>query len=65
MPESACASFCVIEHLNLIPSYLLIVRNHHLRYALAVINDKRLLRQVDENHTNLTPIVGIDGARRV
>ena len=39
--------------------------NNHLSDALTVIDDKILLRQIDEYDTYLTTIVGIDGARSV
>ena len=39
--------------------------DHHLRDTLAVVDDKLLLRQVDQQHAYLSTIVGIDGAWRV
>ena len=39
--------------------------NNHLGNALAIIDDEVFLRQVNQHHTNLTTIVGIDGSRGV
>ena len=39
--------------------------NHHLGDTLAVVDDKLFLRQIDEQHAHLSPIVGIDGAGRI
>ena len=39
--------------------------NNHLGDALTIVDDEVLLRQVDEYHTYLTTIVGVDGSRCV
>ena len=39
--------------------------NNHLCNALTIVDDKILLRQVDQHNTNLATVVGIDGTRSI
>ncbi len=38
---------------------------HHLRNAVLILNHHHFATQIDEAHFDLTPVVRIDGARRV
>ena len=62
---SALTAFGLVELLNHLKLSLLMACYHHLCYALALGDDKRLCREVDEQHAYLATVVGIDGSGRV
>ena len=65
MTVSTFATFRFVESLNYDEVALFVTGDNHLGDALAVVDDKLLLREVDEQHTHLAAIVGIDGTRTV
>ena len=65
MSVTAGAAFCVIEGFNGLPVHRFVARHHELCHALAVLHDKGLLSVVDEQHFQLSAVVGVDRSRRV
>ena len=65
MTITSLATFSLIEHFYSFELSLFVTGNHHLRDSLAVVHDKILLRQIDEQHSHLATIVCIDSARRI
>ncbi len=65
MSETALATLRVVQHIYCHQLGLLVTGNDHLGYALPVVHDKRLIAQVYQDDSNLTTIVGINGARRI
>ena len=62
MTKSACASLRIRQFLYLDDFRLLMSGDNHLGNALAVVDDKVFLREVNEYDANLAAVVGIDGA---
>ena len=60
MTITTFATFGLIQNLYRYELTLLVTRNHHLGNTLTILNNKVLVRQVDEHHTYLATIVGID-----
>lgn len=65
MAEAAGTAFCLVQLSHWHPLGLLVPGNYHLGYALAVVYDERLIAQVDQNHADLSAIVGIYCAWRI
>lgn len=65
MAITALTAFGLVELVNLLKLSLLMTCYHHLRYALAFGDDKRLVREVDEQYAYLATIVGINGSGRI
>ena len=59
MTVSTFATFRFVESLNYDEVALFVTGDNHLGDALAVVDDKLLLREVDEQHTHLAAIVGM------
>ena len=65
MAVTAFATLCLVKFFDNHEVTLFMTGNHHLGDALTIVDDKVFLRQVDEYHTNLTTIVGINGSWRI
>ena len=65
MPIASFATFGLVEHLHSHKLTLFMSGDDHLGDALSVIHDKVFLREVDEQYTHLTTIVGIHCPRGV
>ena len=65
MSEASCASFGLGKYLYGFPFCLLVSCNDHLGNALAVLDEKRLVGEIDKDDADLATIVGIDGAGSV
>ena len=62
MAESALATLRLVEHLYGNQLSLLMTGNHHLGDTLTILHHKILLREINQDHANLSTIVGIDGS---
>lgn len=62
MSVATLTTFCLVKHIDTDKLTLFTTGNDHLGDTLAVINDEVFLRQVNQNYTNLTTIVGINSA---
>ena len=60
-PTMTALTFHQVSHFY--PFNLLVGGNDHLRDPLSVVDHKFILRQVDQNDFNLSPVVCIDGTR--
>lgn len=60
MSEATGSPLCLIQSLDRLPADLLVTGYHHLCDALAVLYHKRLLRQVDQYHTDFPSVIGIN-----
>lgn len=65
MSETSSTALCLIQHLHLNQLGLFVLGNDHLCNALAIVDDERLVGEVDQDDTHFTAIICIDGARRV
>ena len=65
MPETTSAAIRVVKGLDREPLYRLVPGDDQLSYALAVVDNKRLIRQVNQNHAYFTTVVGVYCPRRV
>ena len=65
MTETACSPFRNSQFPDLFPFSTVVPGNDHLRDPLPVSYYKILCRKVDKNHLDLSPVIGIDGSRRV
>lgn len=65
MTEAAGTSFRFGKYLYGFPFRLLVAGDDHLGDALAVLDEKRLVGEVDKDDADLATIVGIDGAGSV
>ena len=65
MSVASFASFCFIEHFHLNELCLLMAGNDHLGNALAVVDDKIFLGEIDEQNTYFSTVVGINSAWRI
>ena len=65
MTEGAVAAFSVVDFLYRFPFNVGIGGNHHLANALAGIDYKRFLGQIDKNYLNFATKIGIHRAGRV
>lgn len=63
MSVAAFAAFCLIQSLYLDKFTLLTAGYHHLGYALTVVDNKIFSRQIHQNHTDFSPIIGINRSR--
>ena len=62
MSESSCASLGFIELFDELPLGLFMACNDHLRYALSVLNDEVLGREIHKDDADFSPVVGINGS---
>ena len=65
MSITACATLSLIERLHLDEIDSFMARNHHLGNALTIVDHELLMGKIDQYHTYLTAIIGIDGAWRI
>ena len=65
MPESPTASFGFINHIYWLPNYFCYLLNYHLRNPVTILYGLRFIGKIDQDHFNLPPIIGIDGARGI
>ena len=65
MPETTSAAIRVVKGLDREPLYRLVPGDDQLGYALAVVDNKRFIRQVNQNHTYFAAIVGVYRPRRI
>ena len=62
MSEAACATLSLFQNIRLLPLCLFVAGDDHLCDAVAIIDGEGHIGQVDEDDTDLTAVVGIDGA---
>lgn len=65
MAIATFSAFCLIEQLYRLEGHLLMTRYHHLCNTLTIIDDERLLRQVDKQHPYLSTVISIDSTGTV
>ena len=65
MPESSVTAFRFVEHLHRFPRHLFVARHHHLSNALTIVDHKRFITQIHQNHAQFTAVVRIHRPRRV
>ena len=65
MAEATSTAFGVIEGLDSFPVYGFVTGNDHLGDAFTIVDNKRFVREIDQDDADFAPIVGIDGTRRV
>ena len=65
MSKPTGTSLRLVQHIHCHQCRLLMLRYHHLRNPLTIIDDKRLVRQIHQDDTHLTPVVSIYRARRI
>ena len=65
MPVASFTTFRHIKNLYCLEDALLMAGYDHLGNALSVVHDKVFLRQIDQQYTHLSTIVGIDRSGRV
>ena len=65
MTITACTTLSFIQLLHLDEVALFVLGKHHLCYALTIIDDEVLLREVDEQHHDFATVIGIDGTRSI
>ena len=63
MAISSFATIRLVKYLNGLKVSLFVPCNHHLGNALAILYNKIFLREINQHHTDLTTIVGIDRTR--
>ena len=56
------ATFRLVKHVHLNELALFMAGNDHLGYALAVVHNEVVLRQIDKQNADFTAIISIDGA---
>src|SRR5579863_2576128 len=56
---------CRIAEFAFFPCDRLILRNHHLRDAVATVHGVILLPEIQQDHANLPAIAGVDGGGAV
>lgn len=62
MAITAGAACRFVELINLNERSFLVPCHYHLGYSLAGIYSEVVVRKVDQQHANLTPVIGIDGS---
>ena len=65
MSISALTALGLVENFHFLEITLLVAGNHHLGDTFTIVDDKVLLREVDEDNPHLTAIVGINGTRSI
>ena len=65
MTEAAGTSFRFGKHFHGFPFRLLVAGDDHLGDALAVLDDKRLVGEINKDDADLATIVGIDSTGSV
>ena len=63
MSETTGSTLCFVQIFHFHPFSLFVTRNHHLSNAFSVFNDKLLGRQVNQNDSYLSAVVGINRSR--
>ena len=61
MSEAAFAAFAAVEALGRLPDHGGIARHDHLGDAVAVVDGKGFLREVDQDYAYFAAVVGVDG----
>ena len=62
MAESTVFAPGTVEFAGLLPSHTGILFDHHLTYAVAVIDGEVVLAEVYEYYADLAAVVGVDGS---
>ena len=62
MPIATFTAIGLVEHLNRLKLCLLVTGNHQLGDTLTILNDKDLLRKINQYHPDFAAIVCINGA---
>lgn len=65
MTKSTFTSGCLVEHLYRLPFHLLMTSHNQLGNTYTIFDYEGLVGEVDQNHTHLTTIIGINGSGRV
>ncbi len=65
MTVATLTPFRLVKHFDLQEITLFMTGNDHLGYALAIVDNERLLRQVDQQNTDFTAIISVNRSRRI
>ena len=65
MTETTKTTLRLVQCVGLYPFTLLVACYHHLGYTFPILYDERFLAQVDQDDTDESPVVRIDGAGTV
>ena len=62
MTKASGSPFGFIQQFNRLPCNMCMCSNYHLANPFAILNSKRLIGKVDKDNSDLSPVIGINGA---
>ena len=63
MSEAPGAALRFTQFVHSLPFSLFVAGYHHLGYTLTVVDNKIFSRQIHQNHTDFSPVIGINRSR--
>lgn len=65
MAKAAGSSFGIVQYFHFGPLYPTMAGYYHLADPFSIVDDKFLIRQVDQYNPDLSAIIGIDRSRSI